>query len=71
MDSVPENVLFGTADGNVQYYICQEGNELTEVIFDQQLKPADEVGTAKEGSPGMFLLLGEKVGASYPRDLLL
>lgn len=42
------------------YYICQGDDGLVEVIFDGELNPAEEVGSAKEGTPGALLVIGDK-----------
>lgn len=61
MSAVPENVLFSAIEGEVVYYICQGDDGLVEVIFDGELNPAEEVGPAKEGTPGALLVIGDKV----------
>jgi hypothetical protein len=58
----PEGAIADIADGETIHYICQEGHELTERDFDGLIGPPELVGSAKEGTPGAYVLLGDKVG---------
>jgi hypothetical protein len=58
--AAPENAIAQIKDGETTHYICQTGNELTERDFDGQLSPPELLGTAKLGTTGTYVLLGEK-----------
>jgi len=55
----PEDVLFERADGDITHYICQSGDELTEKTFDGGMGPTLTVGSAKGGTHGTYVLLGD------------
>ncbi|KAH8665290.1 hypothetical protein BGZ60DRAFT_411120 [Tricladium varicosporioides] len=58
--AAPENAIAQIEDGETTHYICQSGNELVERDFDGELGPPELLGTAKLGTPGTYVLLGEK-----------
>lgn len=57
----PENIIAQIQDGETTHYICQNGSELTERSFDGELSPPELLGTARPGTSGAYLLLGDKV----------
>ena len=64
--NAPENVIFETEEENITYYICQNGNELTEKTLEgDRLSPADKVGSARTQTPVGYLFLEEEV-RGYP-----
>jgi hypothetical protein len=57
----PSNAIAQVEDGEIMHYICQTGDTLTEKDFDGEMSPPELLGLAKPGTPGTYILLGEKV----------
>jgi len=61
-NTAPANVIAQIEDDDEEttHYICQTGSELTERDFDGGLSPPELLGRAYPGTPGTYLLLGDK-----------
>jgi len=57
----PENALFSTetSDGETTHFICQSSGRLTEETFEDGWDAPLPVGSAKAGTNGCYVLLGE------------
>jgi hypothetical protein len=59
--NTPENALFSieTPDGEITHFICQSGEGLMEETFEDGWNAPLRVGSAKAGTNGCYVLLGE------------
>lgn len=55
----PEGAISHIAGGDAIHYIIQTDTELIERDFDGEIGPGELVGSAKEGTAGTYVLLGE------------
>lgn len=57
----PEGAISHIAGGDAIHYVIQTDTELIERDFDGEIGPGELVGSAKEGTAGTYVLLGENV----------
>jgi len=66
----PENAIFSIEfpDGEITHFICQSGEKLTEETFEGGWNAPLRVGSAKAGTNGCYVLLGEDQRKVYCQE---